>query len=116
MNIVNIVKTSYFAIIMIKGHKLMGGDMGTLSENLHLKRQSRINRRRHDIEQGLSEEARACYEAGVVAEARAIAEWRSNKPATAEHLRVLLYWLDGCSSSLALHQPEDVGGENDAPF
>ncbi|TQF00209.1 MAG: hypothetical protein FKY71_04685 [Spiribacter salinus] len=35
------------------------------------------------------------YESALVAEAREIAEGRSLKLATDEHLRVLLSWLDG---------------------
>lgn len=51
-------------------------------------------------------EARSRYESQVVEEARAIAEGRSIKPATREHLRVLLEWLDGARFRLNREQPE----------
>ena len=55
-----------------------------------------------DIIAGIEDDqsAQLCdrYESALVAEAREIAEGRSLKLATDEHLRVLLSWLDGHES------------------
>jgi hypothetical protein len=50
---------------------------------------------RETWEQKQVDEARARYESTVVEEARAIVEGRSSEPASKEHLRVVLDWLDG---------------------
>ena len=57
----------------------------------------------------------ARYERGMVAEARAIASARADEQATAEHIRVLLAWLDGAPADgyqPPAPQPFDV----DLPF
>jgi len=56
---------------------------------------------------GDDQSARACerYETELVAEARAIAQGRSRKPPTGEHLRVLLSWLDGPSPASGDESP-----------
>ena len=48
-----------------------------------------------DLEDAQSSELCHRYESQIITEARAIAEGRSMKLATAEHLRVVLSWLDG---------------------
>lgn len=55
----------------------------------------------------------ARYERGMVAEARAIASARADEQATAEHIRVLLAWLDG--SPADGYQPPTQFDE-DLPF
>jgi len=52
-----------------------------------------------NLEDGQSAQLCDRYETEIVAEARAIAEGRSMKLATGEHLRVLLSWLDGRPSA-----------------
>ena len=57
------------------------------------------------IEDGHSSQLQDRYESDVVAEAREIAEGRSLKLATGEHLRVLLSWLDGRQPAISEARP-----------
>ena len=50
------------------------------------------------------------YESGIIEEARQIAAGKSLKLSTAEHLRVLISWLDGSDTS------EVAQLNQDAPF
>jgi hypothetical protein len=55
--------------------------------------------------------AQARYETSVVEEARAIVAGQSSEPASKEHLRVILDWLDGAAYQL---NQEMVGVDRDS--
>jgi len=67
-------------------------------------------------EQQQSDDARARYEAQIVAEARAIVGGERDSVPSLEHLRVLLEWLDGLRTRLNLEQPEDQWDGDTPPF
>jgi len=48
------------------------------------------------------------YESGIIEEARQIVAGKSLKLSTAEHLRVLLNWLDACDMSEAVQANSDT--------
>jgi len=48
------------------------------------------------------------YESGIIEEARQIVAGKSLKLSTAEHLRVLLSWLDASDTSEVAHLNNDV--------
>lgn len=63
-----------------------------------------------DLGDAASAAAQDHYEAGVIAEARAIVAGEIEKAPTVEHLRIALVWMDGA------RPPAPVDEDGEAPF
>ena len=88
--------------------------MNNLNHTMQVLNEVFPDAQRETWEQKQVDDARARYESGVVEEARAIVGGQSNKPASKEHLRVVLDWLDGAGCQLN-QAVAGVSQESDTP-
>lgn len=90
--------------------------MDSLNYTLQVLNEIFPDEQRASWEQQQVDEARARYESAVVQEARAIVDGDSTQAPTAEHLRVLLAWLDGTRYRFNREQPELAWDGETPPF
>jgi hypothetical protein len=90
--------------------------MNSMEYSLQVLNEIFPDEQQESLQQQQVDEAQARYESAIVVEARQIAEGSSLKPATKEHLRVVLEWLDGTRVRLNREQPEAQQGVNTPPF